>query len=394
MNLISMRNHALICPICGDVQHSLDNLAAHLTQHIERIPSQIGNNLHAMQCDANNAMQNAIVPIVNSAPSICNDNIADQFAVEPNLNGNLIRKFEVTSPLPPTTPYSPPVSPLQSLNIAATEPSSHIPIQTQNDRIAQVVQPFVCNLCDGTFRSKHLQQMHMQLVHEIGICRSRDTNNSFENAGVSSSGAATPPTAAATMQPCYWCPKRFKTIGSLRLHVRMVHGASHVPQIICTPNTFICETAMDNNSLVPLSSLSGSGGGDDEKVLTKTGDPAIASSSAHDMNSNHLPLVPNNPSDYYRNYGLNDTNFGNNGSDVGGAGSSSSSNNGNNGDGTPIEQNDTDKPYNGNNNNSKEMTTIAGTSDDRIHKCDICNKRFTTKYFLKKHKRLHTGKMN
>lgn len=385
MNLISIRNQPLICTICGDVQHSLDNLAAHLIQHIVVVPSQIGNH-HKIQCDANNGIQNTI----NSVP-ICNDiDVVEQIKVEQNLNGNLTQKFEAPSPLSPSTPSSPPVSSLQSLNIAS-EPSSSITARSSND---QIVQPFVCNLCNGTFRSKELQRLHMQLVHEINIRPSRENNNNlFEN-------------TSATMHQCYWCPKHFKTIGSLRLHVRMVHGVSHVPQIICTPNAFNCETTMSNDdNLMPLSSPSivavaeAAAAGNDVKELTKTGDPPIASTSsiAHDVNSNNLPLIHNNQTaDYYSNYGLNDTTFGSssmNNNDGSGSGSGSSSGSGNSSNcGGMIDQKDTDDPYNGNNNNSKEMTITS--TDDRIHKCDICNKRFTTKYFLKKHKRLHTGKLN
>lgn len=403
MNLINLRNHSLICPICGDVQHSLDNLAAHLTQqHIELVPSQIGNGHHAIQqCDANNDIQNTTI---NSAATICNDNLIEQFKVEPNSNGNMIQKFEVRSPLPP----SPPVSSLQSLNIASEPPPSPMPSlpnitasSSPNDQIGQL---FVCNLCNGTFRSKELQQMHMQLVHEINIrplhCESN--NNLFENASTIS---LTPPTATEWQQ-CYWCPKRFKTIGSLRLHVRMVHGVLHVPQIVCTPNdgvatAFNCETTMSNDdNLMPLSSTAAvavAAAGNDEKELTKTGDPLIVSTSiAHDVNSNNLPLIHNNQTDYYSNYGLNDTTFGscsgNNTNNNDGSGNSSNCDSG------MFDQKDTDEPFNGNNNNSKEITTItsgsSSSTDDRIHKCDICNKRFTTKYFLKKHKRLHTGIIN
>lgn len=397
MNLINLRNRPLVCPICGDVQHSLDNLAVHLTQHhIELVPSQIGSS-HCnaiQQCDANNGIQ---ITTINSAAPICNGNLVEQFKVEPNSNGNMMQKFEVPSPLPPSpSPSSPPVSSLQNLNIASSAEPPPPPVPNiaarSNDQIGQ---PFVCNLCSGTFRSKELQQMHMQLVHEINIRPLPENNhNSFEN------GSAIPlaPDASAWQQ-CYWCSKRFKTIGSLRLHVRMVHGVLHAPQIICTPNAtaFNCKTAMSNDNLMPLSSAA-IAAGNDVKELAETGDPLIASTSTHDMNSNNLPLIHNNQTDYYGNYGLNDTTFG-----------SVGSNNTNNNDGSGnissncdgmIDQKDTDEPYNGNNNNnnSKEMTTITGNSnsssstDDRIHKCDICNKRFTTKYFLKKHKRLHTGK--
>lgn len=32
--------------------------------------------------------------------------------------------------------------------------------------------------------------------------------------------------------------------------------------------------------------------------------------------------------------------------------------------------------------------------DNKQWECDVCSKMFTTKYFLKKHKRLHTGKLS
>jgi len=35
----------------------------------------------------------------------------------------------------------------------------------------------------------------------------------------------------------------------------------------------------------------------------------------------------------------------------------------------------------------------SGTATPKLWECDVCTKSFTTKYFLKKHKRLHTGEM-
>lgn len=43
----------------------------------------------------------------------------------------------------------------------------------------------------------------------------------------------------------------------------------------------------------------------------------------------------------------------------------------------------------------KEREKVQGggrAQDNKQWECDICSKMFTTKYFLKKHKRLHTGK--
>lgn len=41
--------------------------------------------------------------------------------------------------------------------------------------------------------------------------------------------------------------------------------------------------------------------------------------------------------------------------------------------------------------NSEEKYTTLERNDNKQWQCDVCRKSFTTKYFLKKHKRLHTG---
>lgn len=353
-NLIGILSRPLICPICADVQHGFDNLAAHLTRHIEPVPSQIHDD-HTIQRDANIGIQNTINAAAGSA-TVCSESELAKLRGDQTST----RTFDVASPLSSSTPSSPPVS-LQSLNIAS-EPADCVAARP----IDQHSPTFACNLCDVTFRSIELQEMHMQLVHEINIRPS----------GVN-------PLAPNTMQQCCWCPKRFKTVGSLRLHVRMVHCASHVPHMICAPNAYDCGIMMSNNSLVPLSSPSSEAAvgrdDDDEKVLNETGDPSIAQSV------DNLPLIHNNQPDCCSNYGVNDSTFD-------GSGNNNELSADDCGSGGMIDQKDVDQQANGNNNNSNEMA-IAST-DDRLHICDICKKRFTTKYFLKKHKRLHTGKLN
>lgn len=339
-SLISIISRPLICPICSAVQHSLDDLATHLTQHIEVASCQFGiQNEH---CDANNVVHN--ININNTNVTECGLN---QFGVEGKCDENMTGKLDILSPLS----LSPPV--LKSLSIHETESLETPGINVQIEHIQHIVDPYVCNLCECSFRSRELQQMHMQLVHEI-IIRPSNEDSKLANALIIS----------PTLLQCNLCPKRFKMAGSLRLHVRMVHGVSHVPlQKERTVNAPDCETVNDN--LVAATATATVAVAGNEKEMG-TGDLiASTSSSPLHVNSSNQPHVHNNQSDYYNNYGVADVNTFGNG-----------------------EQKDIECTSNGN-NNSKEM---IANNEDRVHKCDICNKRFTTKYFLKKHKRLHTGK--
>lgn len=319
-SLINVINRPLICPVCSCIAQSLDDLATHLAQHID-VPSQIG---HTEVHDVSNVIQNINInnETTTAAAAIESKGGVNQFnVVDRNCDGSMTQK-------------------LDALLTCDAEPPR---IDAQIDQSVRV--SYVCNLCDCSFRSHELQQMHMQLVHEIDL---RPSNEDSELANA--------PAISPSMLQCYLCPKRFKMIGSLRLHARMVHGVAHVSQKLCTPNAVVCNQT-DNGNLVQTT------GNTDEKEM-RTGDQ-ISSTSTH-VNASSRPIVSNNQCDYFGNYGL--------GSDVATF--------------AGAEPNDIDGPSNGN-NNSKEMIANA---EDRVHKCDICSKRFTTKYFLKKHKRLHTGK--
>lgn len=201
-----------------------------------------------------------------------------------------------------------------------------------NDDIAT---PFTCHICACSFRSLELQQMHMQLVHEIFTCRSLDLNEPPKSAD-----------SSTNMLQCHLCPKRFKMNGSLRLHARMVHGVSHVPQKIRSISTASGIAQSITNEI-------------------QAGDPIPTAMNRPIENPTNSQHANANQIDYYSNYTNMDAIFGKN-------------------DGPTV-----DNANNGSINNGTEP--IVG-NDDRVHECDICCKRFTTKYFLKKHKRLHTGK--
>lgn len=368
-SLISIINRPLVCPICNDIQHSLDELATHLTEHIE-VPSQIGQNEH---CDVNNVIHNININNGNNS-TMLETNGVNQFEKnerQEKCNGSITQKLDAQPLMLPSQP-PPPSSLSSSLTVVPPVVCKFEPNSINSTQIERIVQPmFVCNLCDCSFRSQELHQMHMQLVHEINI---KNKDGKLTNARVLSS----------TMLQCNLCPKRFKMIGSLRLHVRMVHGVSHVSsssssqsssQKMRTPN--VVTDTIDNSAVQST--------GNNENML-ETGEAISSSTSPTHVNSTNPPLVHNNHCDYYSNYGVsNVVTFGNNssggGSDDGGGCSGDSST------GIATEPKDSEGLSNGN-NNSKEMIT---STEDRVHKCDICNKRFTTKYFLKKHKRLHTG---
>ncbi|KAK9680134.1 Zinc finger, C2H2 type [Popillia japonica] len=54
---------------------------------------------------------------------------------------------------------------------------------------------------------------------------------------------------------------------------------------------------------------------------------------------------------------------------------------------------DTKTVNNPSNDAAKNGDKIEKTAEGKQWVCDVCSKQFTTKYFLKKHKRLHTGKL-
>lgn len=47
--------------------------------------------------------------------------------------------------------------------------------------------------------------------------------------------------------------------------------------------------------------------------------------------------------------------------------------------------------YNNDKEKGQSSATVGKIQDNKQWECEVCSKMFTTKYFLKKHKRLHTG---
>lgn len=133
---------------------------------------------------------------------------------------------------------------------------------------------------------------------------------------------------------CHLCAKMFKMKGSLRVHLKVVHLIGLQANKDC-PKLNICQKIKTKNiqALIP---------------------PAVG---VHSTASGEEP----NPSNIATTSNILPDNC------------------------QPVTI-DTNKP-------SINVIPVKAAEAPKIWECDICAKSFTTKYFLKKHKRLHTGKI-
>lgn len=356
--LINAINRPVICPICNELQHGLDNLAAHLSTHIER-PNESNYIEQTTVNDVNNVIQNITTTITTSS------NISNELNRFSEINNCEIQSFpfvstqqtiseDVTSKVISSSSSSP----------VLDQKSNHQPVnETGHENNNNNIQLFFCHLCACTFRSQELQQMHMQLVHELNVNQVIETKVTEPHNFKPSLPSSLPSSSSidrvdTNLLQCNLCSKRFKMIGSLRLHVRMVHGvSSHMPsQKIRSPRKY--ETVNNSSNLASSSSSSGNSCTND----IRTGESIMETSLVGAVDESHANQPLNNQT--FDNYGVDTVSFG------------------------------TDDSRDADNNGSNSNKDIIQT-DDRaahVHECDICRKHFTTKYFLKKHKRIHTGK--
>ncbi|XP_030373722.1 zinc finger protein 721 [Scaptodrosophila lebanonensis] len=160
-----------------------------------------------------------------------------------------------------------------------------------------------------------------------------------ENVVECNSNSITAATTTTCQEPykCHLCAKTFKMKGSLRLHLKVVHMLG-LPYVNDTPKLNICDRIRhkEANAL----------GGSNALASATTLNGATTSTQPYAL-SGALSMLTQPP--------------------------------------VPTALGST-----GNVTNEAEPSTDA---NPKIWECDVCAKNFTTKYFLKKHKRLHTGEM-
>uniref|UniRef100_A0AAG5CZR8 C2H2-type domain-containing protein n=1 Tax=Anopheles atroparvus TaxID=41427 RepID=A0AAG5CZR8_ANOAO len=241
-----------------------------------------------------------------------------------------------------------------------------------------------CSECDVEFRDAALLRMHREVFHEIGAISSgssriRDVDKRFV---------------------CHICPKEFKMKGSLKIHMRVVHAESakkicleganrvtitqggatstsatvedvvaknndHIPTTTTTTTMSMHMLDQHQNIAIfqpPLTTgADGNGASQPEPHIIQIIDPRQLAQVVYlPPNSSGTPCAdPNIPAAQP---------FAQDSSNVSPRRIESPSL-----PSSPLQQGQPDNP--------------------KPWECEVCRKSFTTKYFLKKHNRLHTGEM-
>lgn len=345
ISLVSVSSRLLQCPICADMLMGLDKLTIHLFSHTLVSGGSGSGNGSSGHINTSSGVTSSAA----DGPNAHQWHRAPSAAIAPAQNGDAAHITR--APIARHTP--PPV---------------HVPVKAQ------------CYLCGCTFRSHELHQMHMQLVHDITVADACDDDpqsdsdsvhnvtmadavhtpldfnqqqhhqqHPFQQQHVSAGGrnksSAAPASATCVRFECSMCAKSFKLKGSLRVHMRVIH-------------------AVDSAANGQLSVGGDGGGGGVEASTSAVGPPpassAYSQAAVYDVGSQcngvtSMDGVATTPNGAATQMGPNEPSSG---CDRGGG-----------------------------------CGTVPPASDAaaKLWECDICAKWFTTKYFLKKHKRLHTG---
>lgn len=408
ISLVSVTSRPLVCPICFQMQMGLDKLTIHLFSHslpCESInqfsSSQFG--FHQLSSDGGDAVGlNVYVEdhVENIRGNGTDMNIAKfgNRRTKPSkssdvneIKNNIHIPTEIVSMQQHSQQSHPQkLQQQQQLKVKQQQQPLHYeqPVKIEvfesgNDDRMNHLSPSssisakdpaepICIICGFTFRNQELHQMHMQLVHEIHVNDDTDENYTYrvgvtdenqqqrlvEDAhGPRNDSVASDGQAAKSRFQCHLCPKNFKMKGSLRVHLRVMHtvvGGMVAPKPVESellnsskqPPDDNCSSTTTTTSLVIQSHHLHRSAADNRAVAQVENDVLAA------MMASPMPSPT--------------TSVHSGGCSAGGGGG-------------------------GGGGGGATTTVTSNGSETKLWECDICAKSFTTKYFLKKHKRLHTG---
>ena len=258
-----------------------------------------------------------------------------------------------------------------------------------------------CDICEFTFRNEELKNMHIRLVHQNFDCHIA-AGSSCSTSPINNNGIDHQTIVGEHEFKCHLCSKTFKMKGSLRVHLKVVHLMG-LPYINNTPKLNICDRIRyKENKLLKSVNLANT---NTKNTLQADNVPQhnTPTSTLVDMqplnfisNLNSLPMASNvnlinlnQPVDFQQTLMDNSTLQPSNVLLV--FNTAPSQELANNETQTLTSTSPVDKDA-----SVKLSSTASGslTENPKIWECDVCSKAFTTKYFLKKHKRLHTGTYN
>jgi KRAB domain-containing zinc finger protein len=234
--------------------------------------------------------------------------------------------------------------------IATTTTPAIIP--SNNSQLAGGQSMCRCDFCGFSFQDSEILTMHMKLVHRFCDKPSEEVN--FGNTNPSDNKFQ-----------CHLCSKYFKMKGALRIHLRVAHTGFYNQRRATRKN--LCDVLQQQMTTTqPLRSTADHQLAPNFPVQTmdlpghciQPLKLSYLNESPRLLHSNSYESFPDNAISYHMTA--------------------------NNPLTYEIVEHRLASPL------SSPTATISETGV-KMWECDICSKSFTTKYFLKKHKRLHTG---